>query len=59
MIVFEVASSEEAGTIMKNDPGVKAHVFQAQVRSFDVFWVTNRFEPGAEACAEAQNPVPK
>ena len=56
MIVFEAASPEEAETIMKNDPAVKARVFQAQVRPFDVFWVTNKFEPGAEACTETQNP---
>ena len=59
IIVFEAASPEEAETIMKNDPAVKAHVFQAQVRSFDVFWVTNKFQPGIEACSEAQNPQPK
>jgi uncharacterized protein YciI len=59
IIVFEAASPEEAETIMKNDPAVKAHVFQAQVRPFDVFWVTNKFQPGAEVCTEAQNPQPK
>lgn len=59
IIVFEAASPEEAETIMKNDPAVKAHVFQAQVRPFDVFWVTNKFQPGTEACAETQNPPPR
>lgn len=59
IIVFEAASAEEAEKIMKNDPAVKAHVFQAQVRPFDVFWVSNKFQPGAEVCAEAQNPQPK
>jgi len=59
IIVFEAASPGEAETIMKNDPAVKAHVFQAQVRPFDVFWVTNKFQAGIEACTEAQNPQPK
>jgi len=59
IIVFEAASPEEAESIMKNDPAVKAHVFQAQVQPFDVFWVTNKFQPGTEACAEGQNHPPK
>ena len=59
IIVFEAASPEEAETIMKNDPAVNAHVFQAQVRPFDLFWVTNKFQAGIEACTEAQNPQPK
>ena len=59
IIVFEAASPEEAETVMKNDPAVKAHVFQAQVRPFDVLWVTNKFQPRTEACSEAQIPQPK
>jgi uncharacterized protein YciI len=45
MIVFEAASPQEAETLVKNDPAVKAHVFQAQVRPFDTFWLTNKYGP--------------
>jgi uncharacterized protein YciI len=54
MTIFEAASPEEADAIMKNDPAVKAHVFQAQVRPFDVFWVTNKFAADTEVCADAK-----
>jgi len=61
VIVFEAASQEEADSIVKNDPAVKAFVFQAQVRPFDVGFVTNKFTPGAKACtaapASAADPV--
>jgi uncharacterized protein YciI len=59
LIVFEAASPEEAETLAKNDPAVKAHVFQAQVRPFDVFWITNKFTPGVEVCTEEKPPQPK
>jgi len=59
LIVFEAASLEEAQTFANNDPAVKAHAFQAQVRPFDVFWVTNKFAPGAEACSEEKPVQPK
>jgi hypothetical protein len=39
LIIFEA----EAESIVANDPAVKAYVFQAQVRPFDVHWVTNKF----------------
>jgi len=52
MIVFEAASPEEAQTMANNDPAVKAHAFQAQVRPFDLFWVTNKFQEGMAVCAE-------
>jgi uncharacterized protein YciI len=55
MIVFEAASLEEAQTMANNDPAVKAHAFQAQVRPFDVFWVTNKFQEGMAVCAEQSN----
>jgi uncharacterized protein YciI len=54
LIIFEAASTEEAESLAKNDPAVKAYAFQAQVRPFDVFWLTNKFQPGAEACAESK-----
>jgi hypothetical protein len=59
MIVFEAGSPEEAETVLKNDPAGKAHAFQAQVRPFGVFWLPNKFEPGADACRGAQSPSPK
>lgn len=43
LIIFEASSLAEAETIVKNDPAVKAYVFQAQVRPFDVHFVTNKF----------------
>ena len=43
-IVLEAASTEEAKSIAANDPAVKAYVFQAQVRPFNVFSLTNRFD---------------
>jgi hypothetical protein len=43
----------------RNDPVMKAHAFQVQVRPFDVFWTNNKFSPGAEVCAEEKMPQPK
>ena len=56
MIVFEAASPEEAETLLKNDPAVKAHVFQAQVRPFDMFWLTTKYGADAAVCSESSNP---
>jgi uncharacterized protein YciI len=53
LIVFEAASSEEAESIVKADPAVRAHVFQAQVRPFNVFWLTNKFDPYTHVCRDA------
>lgn len=53
-IVFEAASSEEAESIVKADPAVRAHVFQAQVRPFNVFWLTNKFSPYTHVCGDAK-----
>lgn len=58
MIAFEAASQEEAEGIAKNDPAVKARVFQAQVRPFDVFWLTNKFQAGAKVCTEPPKDSP-
>jgi len=44
LIVFEAPSEAEAQQIVKNDPAVKAYVFQAQVRPFDVQFVTNKYQ---------------
>jgi len=44
LIVFEAESEAKAQEIVKNDPAVKAYVFQAQVRPFDVHYVTNKFD---------------
>jgi uncharacterized protein YciI len=43
MIVFEAASEAEANAIVKADPAVKSYVFQAQVRPFDVQYLTNKY----------------
>ena len=52
MIVFEAASPQEAEALAKNDPAVKAHVFQSQVRPFDTFWLTNKYGADVAVCAE-------
>lgn len=44
LIIFEAASEAAANEIAKNDPAVKAYVFQAQVRPFDVFFISNKFQ---------------
>ena len=43
MIVFEAESEEQAQQIVKADPAVKAYVFQAQVRPFDVSFITDKY----------------
>jgi uncharacterized protein YciI len=59
LIVFEAASSEEADSIVKADPAVSAHVFQAQVRPFDVFWLTNKFDAYTHVCEDTKPPASK
>src|SRR4051812_3842146 len=44
LIIFEAASPEEAKALVANDPAVKAYVFQAEVRPFDVHFLTNKFQ---------------
>lgn len=46
MIVFEAGSEAEAQRIVKNDPAVKAYVFQAQVRPFDVSFLSDKYGAG-------------
>jgi uncharacterized protein YciI len=43
LVVFEAESLDQAQQIAQADPAVKAFAFQAQVRPFDVFWLTNRY----------------
>jgi uncharacterized protein YciI len=43
LIVFKAESEEQAQKIVKADPAVKAYVFQAQVRSFDVNFITDKY----------------
>ena len=43
MIIFEASSEAEAQKIVKADPAVKAYVFQAQVRPFDVSFISNKY----------------
>jgi uncharacterized protein YciI len=38
LIVFRAPSDSAANALVARDPAVKDHVFQAQVRGFDVFW---------------------
>lgn len=59
LIVFEAGSLQEAEGLAKNDPAVKAYAFQAQVRPFDVHWLTNKFQPGVEACTEEKGATSK
>jgi uncharacterized protein YciI len=59
LIIFQATSMEEAEALAKNDPAVKAYAFQAQIRPFDLFWLTNKFQPGVEACAEVETPPAK
>src|SRR5262245_43893371 len=44
LIVFEAESASQAQQIVKDDPAVRAYVFQAQVRPFDVHFLTNKFD---------------
>lgn len=46
LIVFEARSEAEAEQIVKDDPAVRAYVFQAQVRPFDVLFLTNKYQAG-------------
>jgi uncharacterized protein YciI len=45
-IIFEAESEAKANELVKNDPAVKGYVFQAQVRPFDVHWITNKYCEG-------------
>jgi uncharacterized protein YciI len=53
LIIFEASSQAEAESIVAADPAVKAYVFQAQVRPFDVHFLTNKFD-----VAQAKEPPP-
>ena len=48
MIIFEASSQADAESIVAADPAVKAYVFQAQVRPFDVHFLTNKFAMKAD-----------
>jgi uncharacterized protein YciI len=39
LIIFRAASEADANALVQQDPAVRAHVFQAQVRGFDVHWI--------------------
>lgn len=43
LIVFEATSQADAEALVASDPAVKAYVFQAQVRPFDMNFITNKF----------------
>ncbi len=56
LIVFEAKSLEDAQRIVKSDPAVKAYVFQAQVRPFDVQFISDKWSsPGIVALREECN----
>ncbi len=44
LIVFEAGSQAEAEQIVKQDPAVRTYVFQAQVRPFDVHFLSNKYQ---------------
>src|SRR5262249_32368261 len=44
IIVFAAGSQAEAEQIVKDDPAVRAYVFQAQVRPFDVSFISNKYQ---------------
>jgi uncharacterized protein YciI len=44
LIIFEAGSQAEADRIAKDDPAVRAYVFQAQVRPFDVHFISNKYQ---------------
>ena len=45
LIVFEAGSQQEADALVAADPAVKAFVFQAQARPFDVHFISNKYLP--------------
>lgn len=45
LIVFEAGSQQEADALVAADPAVKAFVFQAQARPFDVHFISNKYSP--------------
>jgi len=57
LIVVQAPTLADAQRLVDNDPAVIAHAFQAQVRPFDVFWMTNKFMPGAKVCPESPLPA--
>ena len=51
LIIFRARSQAEADSVVARDPAVRAHVFQSQVRGFDVRWIGSATPPGAAAPA--------
>jgi uncharacterized protein YciI len=43
LIIFEAGSLAEAEKIVKDDPAVRSYVFQAQVRPFDVSFLSDKY----------------
>lgn len=44
VIVFDAPTRDAAEALVAADPAVRAYVFQAQVRPFDLFWLTDRYD---------------
>ncbi len=59
IIVFEASSLKEAEAIVAADPAVRAYVFQAQVRPFDVNFLTNKYGSGEPAAKPDAPAAPK
>jgi hypothetical protein len=58
LIIFDVPSQAEAESIVAQDPAVKPYVFQAQVRPFEIHFLTNKFDAGlARSTPPAKNEV--
>jgi uncharacterized protein YciI len=53
MIVVQAPTLADAQHLVDNDPAVIAHAFQAQVRPFDIFWMSNKFMPNTKICPDA------
>jgi uncharacterized protein YciI len=43
LIILDVSTEDEAKQLVANDPAVKAYVFQAQVRPFDIQWISTKY----------------
>jgi uncharacterized protein YciI len=48
MVLLDATSEGEAKQIASGDPAVKAYVFQAQVRPFEIHAITNKFGAGSQ-----------
>ncbi len=59
LIVFEAESEAQAQRIVKEDPAVQAYVFQAQVRPFNVSFISNKYTTSSPPAAPSGNAKPQ